>query len=250
MPAYNEAEGISGFIAEIIDAVSPLVGTLTVHVADDCSTDDTAGVVRAQGDARVEVVTQPANRGHGPTAIAAYRLGLASGADLIVHVDGDGQFRGSDIARVLSAAETTGAAAVHGVRRGRTDPWYRRVLSGSLRLGSRLLVPRAIPDMNTPLRAYPREALIELLEALPENPLVPHVHLSILEARWRMPVRYVAVRSLPRRGQSSTGTMWGQRTRRVSLPPRALVVFVWRASAEVCVAGWRRAPAAHRRSDS
>ena len=247
MPAYNEAEGISGFIQEILGALEPLADELSVHVADDRSTDDTAAVA-GEDDRRVEVATQPENHGHGPTAVAAYRLGLASGADIVVHVDGDGQFGGPDIARVLEALRSTGATAVHGVRHGRADPWYRRILSSSLRVWSRLLADHAVPDVNTPLRAYRREPLVDLLDALPPHPLVPHVHMSILEARWGMTVRYVAVRSLPRRGVSQTGTMWGGRSRSLSLPPRSLVRFVGRAIAEVRAARRHRTPSARTRS--
>ena len=39
MPAYNEAEGISGFIQEILGALEPLADELSVHVADDRSTE-------------------------------------------------------------------------------------------------------------------------------------------------------------------------------------------------------------------
>ncbi|QNA91982.1 MULTISPECIES: glycosyltransferase [unclassified Microbacterium] len=94
MPAFNEAEGIRGFIDEIRECVSPLADRVTFHVADDRSTDTTATVFDGISDVDVEV--QPLNRGHGPTALAAYRAGLAADPDLLVHVDGDGQFYGSD----------------------------------------------------------------------------------------------------------------------------------------------------------
>ena len=39
MPAYNEAEGIGGFIDEIRAAVAPLAERVTFIVADDRSTE-------------------------------------------------------------------------------------------------------------------------------------------------------------------------------------------------------------------
>src|SRR5690606_10373655 len=117
MPAYNEAEGIRGFIDEIREHVAPLAERVTFVVADDRSTDAT--VAALEGIADVQVHPQVANRGHGPTALAAYRAGLELSPDLIVHVDGDGQFVGPDFARVVSAIESTDADVIHGVRYSR-----------------------------------------------------------------------------------------------------------------------------------
>lgn len=220
MPAYNEADGIAGFLQEIVDHVAPRCGRLSVIVADDRSTDATASVVAQLELPGVEVQTQAANRGHGPTALAAYRAGLATSADLIVHVDGDGQFTGEDIARVIAALGAESADVVHGVRRGREDPWYRRVLSAGLRLVVRPFAGRGVPDINTPLRAYRPEVIATLLDAVGPDALVPHVHFSLAEARRRMRVRYVAVRSLPRRGSETTGTMWGTSGQPMLPPPR------------------------------
>ncbi|MDR6867231.1 glycosyltransferase involved in cell wall biosynthesis [Microbacterium resistens] len=222
MPAYNEAEGIGGFIAELRDALAPLADQLTIVVADDRSTDDTATVLAEIPGVLVE--TQPANRGHGPTALAAYRAGLALSPDALVHVDGDGQFLGADLAAVARALGSTGADVVHGVRGGRTDPWFRKTLTGAVRLLIAAASGRGIPDVNTPLRAYRPEVVRALLAVVPEDSLVPHVHFSLAEVRAGFTVRYVRVRSIPRRGESATGTMWG-RASRLALPPRRLRAF-------------------------
>lgn len=239
MPAYNEAEGISGFIAEIREHVTPLADRLDIIVADDRSTDDTAEAVAGLGIDGVRVETQPANRGHGPTALAAYRAGLATGADVILHVDGDGQFDGSDFPRVLRALVSENADVVHGVRRGRDDPWYRRLLSASLRVLIRPFAGRAVPDINTPMRAYRAPVLRTLVDALDSGSLVPHVHFSLAEARCGMRLRYVAVRSLPRRGAETTGTMWGASGQPV-LPPRRLRRFALDALGELWRSSLRR----------
>lgn len=230
MPAYNEAEGIGGFIDEIRSAVAPLAERVTFIVADDRSTDDTAAGLA--GIADVDVQTQPTNRGHGPTALAAYRAGLALDPDALVHVDGDGQFLRSEIAAAVRALDRTGAEVVHGVRHSRTDPWYRRLLTTGVRLLIAASVGRGIPDVNTPLRAYRPAALRILVNAVPSDALVPHVHFSLAEVRAGFGVRYLRVRSIPRRGASSTGTMWG-RVSRPSLPPKRLVEFALRALREV-----------------
>lgn len=233
MPAFNEADGIGDFIAELHRHLAPLASHLEIIVADDRSTDATASVVDALALPGVRAITQPRNRGHGPTALAAYRAGLETGAALIVHVDGDGQFRGEDLARVVAAAESTGADVVHGIRRGRTDPWFRRALTNALRVVAAPASGRAIPDINTPLRAYRPGPLTVLLDAIGADAEVPHVHFSLAEARGGFDVRYLAVRSLPRRGASETGTMWGTAAAQPLLPPKRLRRFVGRALVEL-----------------
>lgn len=239
MPAYNEAEGIGGFIDEIRTAVAPLAERVSFVVADDRSTDGTAAALAGIDD--VDVQTQPANRGHGPTALAAYRAGLTLSPDALVHVDGDGQFLGSEIASAVRALDRTGADVVHGVRHSRTDAWYRRLLTAGVRLLTAAVVGRGVPDVNTPLRVYRPEALQLLVNAVPSDALVPHVHFSLAEVRAGFAVRYLRVRSIPRRGSSSTGTMWGK-VARPSLPPKKLVLFALSALREAWM--WSLRPGA------
>ncbi|MDM4761501.1 glycosyltransferase family 2 protein [Galbitalea sp. SE-J8] len=234
MPAYNEAEGLPGFIDDIRDAASAAGRTVRFAIVDDRSTDGTAEAVRALGDDTVTVVTADENRGHGPTALASYRLGLGEGADVIVHVDGDGQFHGRDIVRVIAALESSGADCVHGVRHDRTDPWFRRAISLILRFAVLVIARRPIPDINTPLRAYRPAALRRLLDDVPADALVPHVHFSIAESAHGFSVEHVAVTSIPRRGTGPTGTMWGGGRSRL-LPSSRLVRFVAGALGEL----WR-----------
>lgn len=235
MPAYNEADGIAEFLREAHGALTPLADHLEIVVADDRSTDATAAVVADLDLPGVRVITQQRNRGHGPTALAAYAVGLDSGAEIIVHVDGDGQFSGDDIARVVRALRDTGAEVVHGVRSGRTDPWFRKALTGTLRLALTPIAHRQVPDINTPLRAYRPAALRVLSDTLGPDAEVPHVHFSLAEARGGFVVRYVSVAALPRRGDSATGTMWGVAERPPVLPPPRLRAFVRRALKEVWV---------------
>ncbi|WP_307375762.1 glycosyltransferase family 2 protein [Microbacterium sp. W4I20] len=229
MPAFNEDEGIRGFIDEIRNCVAPLADRVSFHIADDRSTDATAAAFDGVEDVTVEV--QPTNRGHGPTALAAYRAGLGANPSVLVHVDGDGQFYGRDFPRLLAALAQADADVVHGVRDGRSDPWYRKALTAAVGILIALAAGRRIPDVNTPLRAYRPDALRVLVDAVPADASVPHVHFSLAEARAGFTVRYLRVASIPRRGASTTGTMWG-RGSGVSLPPKRLRQFVRGALSE------------------
>lgn len=237
MPAYNEAEGLPGFLDEILHQVTPLAERVSLLVVNDRSTDQTASVLRSLEKElpQLVVITAEANRGHGPTALAAYRAGLELAPDAIVHVDGDGQFLGTDFPRLIRALQLPGVDVVHGVRQHRTDPWYRTALTGFVGALAAIAVGSRIPDVNTPLRAYRPSAIAQLLAAVPEDALVPHVHFSLAEQRLGFTVRYVRVRSIPRRGPTAAGTMWGETPTPPRLPPRRLREFSLRAIAEV----WR-----------
>jgi len=85
VPALNEAAHIAAVVGRMPAYVDLIV------VVDDHSTDATAACAQRAGDARVEVICNPQQRGVGAATVSGMQLALARGADLIVKVDGDGQ---------------------------------------------------------------------------------------------------------------------------------------------------------------
>lgn len=247
IPAHREAAGIGGFLAEIDVALAAVADRVVLVVVDDASPDATAAVVEATAtdlDAEVLLIRAATNRGHGPTVLAAYRAALATGADVVAQVDGDGQFHGTDLARAVAAAD--GGRVALGVRADRADPWYRRVLARGLRGGLAVAFGVAPTDANCPLRAFPAGDLDRLLRRVPPDALVPNVHLAVLAHAGRPDPIEVSVEHLPRRGGDPTGTMFGGG--RSLLVPRRLVAFAARAALETiglalvwrAGGGWRR----------
>lgn len=248
MPAYNESDGIEGFLTEIVAHVSPVVDKLSIVVVNDRSTDATAELLARLGETMPELIgiTSLRNRGHGPTALAAYRAGLELDPDVILHVDGDGQFLPADFPRLLAAHEQRGIDVLHGVRRGRTDPWYRKAITAVVGSVVALVAGSRVPDVNTPLRIYRPEALRFLLELVPPTACVPHVHFSLAEKRSGMNVAYARVTSIPRRGDSAHGTMWGSQRTTPLLPPKRLRSFIAAAAREVWAVSLRPGAPARR----
>lgn len=232
IPAHNEAEAIGEFIREIDGALGPGTSALTFVVVDDLSTDDTAEVAAKVGEtlnSEVIVVRAEANRGHGPTVLAAYRAAIDTGADIVLQVDGDGQFLGGDLRRIMVLLED-GADSVGGVRRFRYDPWFRMVMTKLVRWYLSLGFGVPTRDANCPLRGYRSEHLDELLGWVPEDALVPNLYLTILSARRGLTMVEVDVNHRVRRGSSTTGTMWTGR-RRAPVPGR-LIAFAGKALVE------------------
>ncbi len=247
IPAFNEGDGIGGFLREIDRALAPHVRELRLVVVDDASGDDTRAVleaVRSELQGTLEIHTGPENRGHGPSLMRAYREALAGAPDFVLQVDGDGQFHGSDLRRVLVLLVDE-AHAVSGVRRFRQDPWFRMTMTRLVRsyVGWGFAVHAR--DPNCPLRGYDAKLLSRLLESLPEDCLIPNLYLTILAARRGVALLEVDVSHRVRRGRSIQGTTWGRAPR--SPIPWRLVRFSLQAlresarfRARMDVPGWGR----------
>ncbi|MDP3685672.1 MAG: glycosyltransferase family 2 protein [bacterium] len=97
IPALNETATIARVIGEI-PASLPGITSREVLVIDDGSTDSTREVARAAG---ATVISHGRNRGVG----VAFRTGIVEAlkrsADILVHLDADGQFNPADIPALL-----------------------------------------------------------------------------------------------------------------------------------------------------
>jgi glycosyltransferase involved in cell wall biosynthesis len=210
IPAYNEADGIGGFLQEVEDALTPHVAALRLVVVDDSSTDGTSDVLeelRPKLQGTLEVLCNETNRGHGPSLMNAYRRALESEPDFVLQVDGDGQFQGSDLRRVLVLLVDEAHAAC-GVRRFRQDPWFRMVMTRMVRAYVQMSFDVRARDPNCPLRGYESRLLRDLLATLPQDCLVPNLFLTILAARRGVALVEVDVSHRVRRGATSEGTTW------------------------------------------
>jgi glycosyltransferase involved in cell wall biosynthesis len=232
IPAFNESEGIGEFLSEIDEALKHRVSRLDLIVIDDNSTDGTADVVRSVATkvrANVELLEHDRNRGHGPAVLEGYRLAILTRADLVLQVDGDGQFLGSDLRRLIVLLED-GAEAVCGVRRYRQDPWFRMLMTRLVRMYVSIGFRVPTRDANCPLRGYRRETLTALLSALPPETTIPNLFLTVLAARRGVTMVEVDVTHRVRRGMHPDGTTW--RRHRLSPIPWRLVQFSISATRE------------------
>jgi glycosyltransferase involved in cell wall biosynthesis len=221
IPAYNEADGIGGFLQEIDRALAPQAGALHLVVVDDASSDETVQVLEATRPkltGELHVVASPQNRGHGPSLVAAYQRALELNPDYVLQVDGDGQFHGSDLRRVLVLLMDD-AHAVSGVRRFRQDPWFRMIMTRLVRGYVHQSFGVLARDPNCPLRGYDAAVLRDLLPILPQDALIPNLYLTVLASRRGLALLEVDVSHRVRRGRSAEGSGLG-RGKRSPIPWR------------------------------
>ena len=97
LPTYKA----SAHILEVLSNIGPEVWKIIV-VDDGCPENSGQLVSEKISDHRVEVIFHEKNMGVGAAMISGYRKALASGADVVVKMDGDGQMDPSSIASLIT----------------------------------------------------------------------------------------------------------------------------------------------------
>ena len=158
IPCFNEAEALPATLAALPRSI-PGIDTIEVLIVDDGSSDGTADVARQNGVAHV--IRHRSNRGLAAAFQSGLDAALASGADIIVNTDADGQYAGEDIAELVAPIVAGRADIVIGDRGvGRNEHFHpvKRLLQ---RLGSsvvRRLSRTKVTDAVSGFRAMSRDA--------------------------------------------------------------------------------------------
>lgn len=162
IPCFNEEATLARTVADIprrIDGVT----SVEVLVIDDGSTDETAEVARVAGVDHY--VRHPINRGLARSFRTGIEACLELGADIIVNTDGDNQYAGADIPRLILPILEGRAEIVVGDRQTSQllhfSPLKRLLQS----VGSwivRRLSATTIPDAVSGFRAMSRDAALKL----------------------------------------------------------------------------------------
>lgn len=175
MPAYNEADNIGAAIEDVISQVFAVVPSAELVIVDDGSRDATGAVAQriAEQDSRVRVIKQ-ANAGHGPALVRGIR---EARGDWCLLLDSDRQIGLQDFAATWQLARQHDA--VLGVRRRRHDPRHRLILSRMLRGALGWLLGVRSTDANVPYKLLPRALALEAVAAMPPQPRIPSVLLTV-----------------------------------------------------------------------
>jgi len=211
MPAFNESSGITDFLNDLnseFDAFSP-----KFFVIDDKSTDGMQRILDdlSRKNPRIKTLRNEANLGHGPSTVKALRIGLESGSDYIVAVDGDGQFLGKEVAETFKILISAPYDVVEGVRTFRSNPTYRQFVSAVTRLLVFFRCGKFPKDANTPLRAYRRPSLEFLLSEFDDAIPVPNLLISVKVRKSKLSVCEHPVVSISRRGDDENSVSWNNK---------------------------------------
>jgi glycosyltransferase involved in cell wall biosynthesis len=189
IPCHNEADTLPGVVRELPRRIEG-VEAVRVVVIDDGSTDGTAEAARVAG--ADHVIRHPIRRG----LAAAFRSGIEycrkAGADIVVNTDGDGQYRGADVAHLVALVVAKQADVVVGDRNPGGLPHFSPFKRAMQWLGSRIvsmLARTPLPDVTSGFRAYSRQAIMRLTIETSFS----HSLETLVQATWKG----LEVRSLP-----------------------------------------------------
>lgn len=165
-PAFNEAESLRRFPAEVVPVFDALGRDYEVVIVDDGSRDETAEVAAGLASAyagRLRLVRHPKNQGLG----AALRTGFREArGELVVTMDTDLTFAPSLVGLLLDRFEQGDCDVVSGSPKlagfGSDIPSYRVAISRLATLTYSTILGRRISAVSPILRLYRKRDLDEL----------------------------------------------------------------------------------------
>lgn len=163
LPCYNEAEKIQEVLRSIPTSYKG-IDTVRLLVVDDGSDDRTSELAHEAG---ATVIRHRQNKGLGQAFRSAVDFAIEHGYDVMVNMDGDGQFDSADISRLILPILTGEADFVtasrflnagHIAHMPAVKRWGNKRMN---RLVSRLC-GQSFSDVSCGFRAYSRETLLKI----------------------------------------------------------------------------------------
>jgi glycosyltransferase involved in cell wall biosynthesis len=159
IPAWNEAGRIGEAVKDVQGAVDGVI------VVDDGSLDATGEAARVAG---ATVLRHAVNRGQGAALKTGTEAALRMGADVIVHVDADGQHDASFVSSLVTPIKEEKADVVFGSRfldiTSHEMPIVRRMILSAARLFNTFIIgiPSTVTDPQSGMRAFSRKAALRV----------------------------------------------------------------------------------------
>jgi len=165
VPAYNEQDSIASVVTELHGVMRDGGWPYEVIVVDDGSTDSTATRV---DQTQNRLLRHPSNRGYGAALKTAIRH---AHYETIVITDADGTYPNHRIPHLLGIFAENECDMVVGARIGQqvAVPLVRRPAKWAISRLAELVVGQPIPDINSGLRVFRRDAGLQMFGILPDG---------------------------------------------------------------------------------
>jgi glycosyltransferase involved in cell wall biosynthesis len=163
IPAFNEEQSVRAVINEIRELLSKHSIAAEFVVVDDGSHDQTAKEAKAAG---ARVIKHRSNRGYG----ASLKTGIVHAShDIIAITDADGTYPAHYFLQMLPEMEHSDM--VVGARKGANVnvPLIRRPAKWILNLLANYVSGLKIPDLNSGLRIFRRDVVMQYFAILPDQ---------------------------------------------------------------------------------
>lgn len=199
IPCYNEEQTLPQTVADIPRQIEG-VDSVEILVIDDGSTDRTVEVARQIGVDHI--IRNRTNKGLARSFRAGLDACLKLGADIIVNTDGDNQYAGRDIPKLIRPILEGKADIVVGDRQTDRIEHFSTMKKLLQRLGSgvvRRLSGTDVPDAVSGFRAISREAALRLNIV---SPFSYTVEMLIQAGKKHMAIASVPIATNPKTRES------------------------------------------------
>jgi len=162
IPCYNEEQTLPQTLSDIPRNMDG-VDEVEILIIDDGSTERTVEVARELGVDHI--VRNTCNQGLARTFFVGLDASLRLGADIIVNTDGDNQYRGADIPKLIAPILNGEADIVIGDRQTDQIPHFSPFKKKLQKVGSfvvRSLSKTDVPDAVSGFRAFSRKAAMHM----------------------------------------------------------------------------------------
>ena len=191
IPAYNDAQGLSSLLPDLIDAYPDA----EILVVNDGSSDNTLEICREK---HVSVITHPYNMGNGASVKTGAR---AATGDILLFMDADGQHQPADIKTLLDALDQKYYMVVGSRSKHAQSSWLRHVANKFYNYLATWITSNEIKDLTSGFRAVRANEFREFLHLLPNGFSYPTtITMAFMRAGYS--VRFVPVNVQPCTGNS------------------------------------------------
>jgi glycosyltransferase involved in cell wall biosynthesis len=162
IPCYNEEKTLPQTIQDIPRQIEG-IDSVEILIIDDGSTDKTADIAKNIGVDHI--IQNTFNKGLAETFITGIDACLRLDADIIVNTDGDNQYKGSDIPKLVAPILAGKAEIVIGDRQTSSISHFSTLKKILQKIGSmvvRRLSGTDIPDTVSGFRAFSRNAAMQI----------------------------------------------------------------------------------------
>ena len=155
IPAFNEGKVIDKVIKDCLKFSNEVV------VCDDGSMDNTYEVADSAG---ADVIRHEKNIGKGESLRSLFKFARHSNHDIIVTIDGDGQFIPEEIPKLVKSIQENKSDLVIGYRFDNTTeiPNYRRFGNKMLDKMTNMVEEISVRDTQSGFRAYSRKVIDDI----------------------------------------------------------------------------------------
>jgi glycosyltransferase involved in cell wall biosynthesis len=175
IPCLNEEETLPATLEDIPRQIDG-IDKVEILIIDDGCTDRTVEIARELGVDHI--LSFPGNRGLGHAFAAGIDFCLSHGADIIVNTDGDNQYHGGDIPKLVKPIIEGRAHLVIGDREPEKIAHFSFFKKKMQTFGSRVvsrLANMKVPDVASGFKAYSREAAMRIACSTDFDHTVDHV---------------------------------------------------------------------------